>query len=137
MGLEAYLYSVVAAEMPAVWSMGALKAQAVAARSYVLAHVREGNAPFETDQSFQVYEGLDSEYSTGRRAVRETRGIVLTRNGQIAKTLYAAERELAENRWGRGMGQEEAKQLAQRGWSWQQILAEFYPQAKLANLSGG
>ena len=133
-GLESYLYSVIAAEMPAVWPMAALKAQAVAARSYVLAHMREGEAPFATNQDFQVYEGLDSEYSSGRRAVRATRGIVLMRGGQIAKTLYAAEQELAENRWGRGMGQKEAKQLAKRGWSWQQVLGEFYPQAKLATL---
>ena len=58
------------------------------------------------------------------------------RGGEIAKTLYAARRELAESRWERGMGQKEAKQLAKRGWSWRQILGEFYPKAKLASLSG-
>jgi len=134
--LEPYLYSVVAAEVPAVWPMEALKAQAVAARSYVLAHMREGDAPFKTNQDFQVYEGLDSEYSSSRRAVQATRGIVLVRGGETAKTLYAARRELAESRWGRGMGQKEAKQLAKRGWSWRQILGEFYPKAKLASLGG-
>jgi len=52
----------------------------------------------------------------------------------MAKTLYAAERRIAESRWGCGMGQEQAMQLAERGWNYRQILAEFYPQAKLASL---
>ena len=37
--LEQYLYSVVGAEMPASWNSEALRAQAIAARSYALAHI--------------------------------------------------------------------------------------------------
>ena len=40
--LESYLYSVVGAEMPASWSMEALKSQAVAARTYALFHRQTG-----------------------------------------------------------------------------------------------
>ena len=47
LSLEDYVASVVGAEMPSLWNMEALKAQAVAARSYALAHIaRPANKDF-------------------------------------------------------------------------------------------
>ncbi|NJR66727.1 MAG: SpoIID/LytB domain-containing protein, partial [Leptolyngbyaceae cyanobacterium CRU_2_3] len=70
--LEHYLYSVVGSEMPTSWSLEALKAQAVAARSYVLYQRQSSaNAVFDVGNTtaWQVYGGLDKEAASTRAAV--------------------------------------------------------------------
>ena len=61
-GLEAYLYGVVPSEMPNAWLPEALKAQAVAARSYALA-IRKTGSWFDLypDTRSQVYLGIAHE----------------------------------------------------------------------------
>ena len=59
-GLEKYLYGVVPDEMPPLWEMEALKAQAVAARSYALA----------TRRSSGIFDGYDDTRSSGLRQAR-------------------------------------------------------------------
>ncbi len=89
--LEQYLYSVVGAEMPPSWPLEALKAQAVAARSYVLyRRQREGNAQYDVGGSttWQVYKGLESETESTQIAVESTRNQVLTYNGQIIEAVF-------------------------------------------------
>src|SRR3954451_11464801 len=62
LGLEAYLKGVVPAEMPSAWLPEALKAQAVAARSYALANLTKGGEyDLFADTRSQVYGGLDAE----------------------------------------------------------------------------
>ncbi|MCS7006244.1 MAG: SpoIID/LytB domain-containing protein [Gaiellaceae bacterium] len=87
--LEAYLESVVPAEMPSTWPVEALKAQAVAARSYALASLAQGK-PFHlyADVRSQVYLGVAGEKPATTRAVRATSGQVLLYGGQVARTLY-------------------------------------------------
>ncbi|MEY4800597.1 MAG: hypothetical protein RLZZ213_1044, partial [Cyanobacteriota bacterium] len=60
--LEAYLPSVVASEMPASWPQAALRAQAVAARTYALRQ-RKPAAAFDVSAtvSSQVYKGVEAE----------------------------------------------------------------------------
>ena len=61
--LEQYVASVVGAEMPSFWNLEALKAQAVAARSYALAHMaRPANAHWHLGDTtrWQAYHGLSS-----------------------------------------------------------------------------
>ncbi|NLW22730.1 MAG: SpoIID/LytB domain-containing protein [Tissierellia bacterium] len=89
--LEDYLYGVVPMEMPASFEMEALKAQAVAARTYALKninkHGKEGYDLCDTTHC-QVYGGLDGEHERTNRAVDETEGIVITYNGKVIDALY-------------------------------------------------
>ena len=88
-GLEAYLLGVVPGEMPKDWPLDALKAQAVAARTYAVGHVVTGK-PFDlySDWRSQVYYGVDSEAPGPTQAVRDTRGEILTFDGAPAQTFY-------------------------------------------------
>ena len=88
-GLEEYIQGVVADEMPHTWPLEALKAQAVAARSYALKSIVKGK-PFDlySDVRSQVYGGIAAEEPTSTAAVRATTGRVVTYGGQIATTYY-------------------------------------------------
>jgi stage II sporulation protein D len=91
--LEAYLYSVVGAEMPASWHLEALKAQAVAARTYVLyQRQNSANAIFDVGNTtrWQVYGGVDKEAASTRAAVEATRGQVLTHGNQLINAVFHA-----------------------------------------------
>jgi stage II sporulation protein D len=89
LGLEAYLKGVVPAEMPSAWPAEALKAQAVAARSYALANLTQ-NRDFDlfADTRSQVYGGIDAESTEASAAVDATRGEVVLWNGKVADTLF-------------------------------------------------
>src|SRR4051794_24498833 len=69
-GLEAYVKGVVPAEMPSAWAPEALKAQAVAARSYALANLAKGR-PYDlyADTRSQVYGGVKAEATPTNAAV--------------------------------------------------------------------
>ncbi|MBM5828126.1 MAG: SpoIID/LytB domain-containing protein [Cyanobacteria bacterium M_surface_7_m2_040] len=87
--LEAYLPSVVGSEMPASWPQPALRAQAVAARTYALRQRRPGE-PFDLQATVasQVYKGVDSETESTREAVAATRGQVLTYGGALIEAVF-------------------------------------------------
>ena len=88
-GLEAYLKGVVPSEMPSGWPAEALKAQAVAARSYALANLTKGRAfDLYGDTRSQVYGGLDAEAGAASDAVDATKGQVVLYNGKVADTLF-------------------------------------------------
>lgn len=80
-------------EVPESWGdnggFEALKAQAVAARSYALAQTNNGTKPICTTEACQVYKPT---LKTGKwaEAVRATRGWVLTKGGSPASTYYAS-----------------------------------------------
>ncbi|MGQ9512347.1 SpoIID/LytB domain-containing protein [Thermodesulfitimonas sp.] len=89
--IEEYLYGVVPCEMPYRWPAEALKAQAVAARSYVLRKVQENeDAPFHVyaTQMDQVYGGLDAERPETTAAVRATEGLVLKYGGEVVTAYF-------------------------------------------------
>ncbi len=89
--MEQYLYSVVGAEMPASWSLEALKSQAVAARSYALyQRQHSGNTVFDLGDTttWQVYGGLEKEAPSTRAAVDATKDQVLTYRGQIINAVF-------------------------------------------------
>lgn len=91
--LEQYLYSVVGAEMPTSWAIEALKAQAVAARSYVLyQRQNSANAVFDVGDTttWQVYGGVEEETASTRAAVDATQNQVLTYEGQIINSVFHA-----------------------------------------------
>jgi stage II sporulation protein D len=83
-GLEDYVASTVGGEMPSSWPSEALRAQAVAARTYVLhqANRRRGAAwDVRATTMSQVYGGVDAETKATRSATRATAGEVLTFEG--------------------------------------------------------
>jgi SpoIID/LytB domain protein len=85
--IEDYLKSVVPAEMYASWNKEALKAQAVAARTY--AYYRLGKVINDTT-SYQVYSGADRHHANSTAAVEETAGQILTYNGSAIDALFSA-----------------------------------------------
>ncbi|MGK7929896.1 MAG: SpoIID/LytB domain-containing protein [Microcystaceae cyanobacterium] len=136
--LEHYLYSVVGSEMHANAPTEALKAQAIAARSYALVHIiRPANPWYDlgNTQRWQVYKGIKSEYNTTQQAVQATMGQILSYKGGVVESLYAATDEIvARAHRGRGMSQIGAYQLARQGHHHQQILTRYYPGVTLARV---
>lgn len=104
---EEYLYGVVPNEIEAYSNIEAIKAQAIAARTYsykyINKHASNGfNLCSTTD--CQVYKGYSSESTATNKAVDETKNMVVTYNGSIAETLYfssdGGKTEAAVNVWG-------------------------------------
>jgi SpoIID/LytB domain protein len=106
--IEEYLQGVVSSEMGAGYPLEALKAQAVAARTYAL-RAREKNAgqAFDLDDTpaCQVYGGVLSEDPRVTLAVRETAGKVLRYDGKLIDAVYSSTcggyTESAKEAWGR------------------------------------
>jgi len=89
--VEDYVRGVVSAEMPASWSPEALKAQAVAARSYALTNDVGGSAfQVYSDTRSQMYRGVAAETSTTDAAVAATHDQVVTYRGQPVTTFFFA-----------------------------------------------
>jgi SpoIID/LytB domain protein len=86
--LEQYLYGVVPAEVPYTWPAEALKAQAVAARSYALSHLQGGTFDLYADTRSQVYLGIPHEKASTNAAVDATAGEVVLYGGRVAKTFF-------------------------------------------------
>ena len=91
--VEAYLYGVVPKEMSPQWPLEALKAQAIAARTYAL-YQKEKSKEREYDviatTASQVYGGAGAEAAMSNKAVDETKGMVLLYDGQLALTYFHA-----------------------------------------------
>ncbi|MBN2081247.1 SpoIID/LytB domain-containing protein [bacterium] len=82
--LEDYLLGVVPREMPASWHAQALKAQAVAARTYAISRMAaHTDATYDViaTESDQVYRGVGGEDERTSQAVRETAGQIITYEG--------------------------------------------------------
>ncbi len=80
--MESYLKGVLAAEIPHSWHIEALKAQAIAARTYAYEKVLNNSSKSKydvcaTDMS-QVYGGISSERESTTKAVNETKNYILT-----------------------------------------------------------
>lgn len=107
MAFEDYIYCVTASEMPALRELEALKAQAVAARTYALLKLTSGGCgrggadictdsghcqAFHTaDELWQIW-GDDAVEADARvrRAVEQTRGLILTYDGAPINALFHA-----------------------------------------------
>jgi len=134
-----YLYSVVGTEVSSSWPIESLKAQAVAARSYALTHnIRPASeAYFDLDntQRFQAYKGISREDSITQAAVLATAGEFISYEGGIVESLYAASQEIVDDAHkGSGMSQLGAKDLAEQGYSYQEILGHYYPGTALGRI---
>jgi stage II sporulation protein D len=89
--IEDYLLGVVAAEIPSDWEREALKAQAVASRTYALYQKQNAGR-----RSYHILATVDSQMYLGKRgervrateAVEETRGLVITYRGDVIPAFY-------------------------------------------------
>lgn len=138
--LRHYLYSVVASEVSPSWSAEAIKAQAVAARSYALTYYFKpaGKALFHlgSDEYYQVYSGTQKEDDRSNQAVDATAGEYVSYKGGVVESLYAASDDIvAEAFAGKGMSQLGAKNLAEQGYKYDQILANYYPTTKIGKIA--
>lgn len=101
--LENYVMGVVAAEMPASFSIEALKAQAIASRSYAYYKMKQNNGNYDiiADVSNQAYinddemhekwqEDYDIYYKKIKEAVDGTKNEVMTYDGQVIEAFYFA-----------------------------------------------
>jgi stage II sporulation protein D len=86
--LDSYVRGVVSNEMPRDWPLEAVRAQAVASRSYALAHRRGGDFDVFNDSRDQVYGGIATETPVGDQAVAATKRQVLTYDGKVATTYF-------------------------------------------------
>lgn len=159
--LEDYLKGVVPSEMPSGWAIEALKAQAIAARSYALANLgKRASMGFDLKDTpeDQAYGGATAETARTNSAVDETSGLVLTYNYKIVSAFYSAsaggqtvnsktawgndlpylrsvpsfDDNVKKNGHGIGMSQHGANNLAKQGYNAYQILQYFYKNVKFA-----
>ncbi len=160
--LEDYLRGVVPSEMPASWEFEALKAQAIAARSYALANLgKQAKYGYDLKDNTedQAYGGASSETNRTNRAIEETKGLVLTYDMKIIPAYYSAsaggmtntnawgsnlpylhsvfsfDDNVKKNGHGVGMSQHGANNLAKQGYNAYQILQYFYQDIKFAKLN--
>ncbi len=161
--LEEYILGVVPSEMPSKWNIEALKAQAIAARSYAIANrgkrASRGYDLKDTPED-QAYGGASSETAATNRAVAETKGIVVTYNKKIIPAYYSAsagghtinsgeiwnkdlpflrsvpsfDDGISKNGHGIGMSQHGANNLAAKGYNAYQILSYYYNNVKFGRL---
>lgn len=158
-GFEDYVRGI--AEVPNSWPVEALKAQAIAARTYALHEMKNRQSSAATalgadicpTQTCQVYVGLEKERSEGGQrwvsAVNATRGQVLLRRGQPIRAMYSAgpykppppapgQRPPPPGPvrgHGAGMDQHGALTKALRGAKASSILASYYGGAKPTRLT--
>ncbi len=93
LGLDRYVRGVVPLEIPATWSPEAVRAQAVAARtyaSYERAHPRARHYQVCDTTSCQVYGGRSAEHPAADAAIAATAGQALTVGGEPAFTQFAS-----------------------------------------------
>lgn len=106
---EEYLRGVVPAEIPPTWNTQALKAQAIAARSYALYQLGKEDVASHDDYDFddtiayQAFLGVTREHPATDSAVKETKAIALTYNGSPIQAFFSADSggytESTENAW--------------------------------------
>ncbi len=104
LNVENYLLGVVPYEMSNRFPLEALKAQAVCARTYALAHLNPAGDYDMVDTTVnQVFRGIDEGNANAAQAVQETAGVVGGYKGQLANCYYAAsnggQTEKVENVW--------------------------------------
>lgn len=98
--IEDYLKGVVGYEMSPSYPLEALKAQAVAARTYAL---RYGGKTINDTTTYQVYYGYNPKHTRVIDAIQQTRGQVLTYGNSLVDALYSASHggysEASQNVW--------------------------------------
>ncbi len=106
-GIEEYLYGVLKKEISPRWPAEALKAQAVAARTFAIfnmnKYIDKGYNICASTNS-QAYGGVNHEDPLTNRAIDETRGMIISYKGKLINAVYHSDSggytEDSENVWG-------------------------------------
>lgn len=110
--METYLAGVIGHEMSPRWPAEALKAQAVAARSYALYRMiesRNDGKPYDVydSQADQVYKSAGPYHDHLKRIVDQTRGQVLWKDGRIVEAFFSSTcGGQTETAWGAGLAKD-------------------------------
>ena len=111
LNLEKYIAGLINKEMLASWPMEALRAQAVASRTYALHQMQYSSArnfDLESTTQDQVYDGASSETPKSNRAAESTQGMVLAWKHEPIKAFFHADcggkTENPEAVWGEKYG---------------------------------
>ena len=106
--VETYVAAVISRETPKLFHPEALKAQAVASRTYAygaLKKPKDNAYDLVGSVEDQVFEGVDDVPAVFRDATMETSGLVLMHRGDFTQTVYhstcGGRTESAVNAWGR------------------------------------
>ncbi len=161
-GLEDYIRGVLPSEMSPSWEYEALKAQAIAARSYALANLgKQAKYGYDLKDNTedQAYGGASAETNRTNKVIDDTEGLVLTYDMKIISAYYSAsaggmtntnswgnnlpylhsvpsfDDDVKKNGHGVGMSQNGANNLAKQGYNAYQILQYFYQNVKFAKLN--
>ena len=163
-GIEDYTKGVLPSEMPSGWEPEALKAQAIAVRSYALANLgKRAKYGFDLNDTpeDQAYGGASSETIKTNNLVDDTKGLVLIHDYKIIPAYYSAsaggqtinastawgkdlpyirsvpsyDDDVKKNGHGVGMSQHGANNLAKQGYNAYQILQYFYKNIKFAKIN--
>lgn len=143
--LEEYLYSVIGGEMNSSWPPEALKAQAIAARTYALyEREKQRNNPVydlgDSPDRWQIYKGVSSESRNTYGAVDGTAGKVLTYNNRIILSVFHAcsggHTENVEDVWGNTLPYLRAVQDFDQGFKECNWVKTFSPGEISARISG-
>ena len=89
MDLEEYLCGVVPSEISDSSPVEALKAQAIAARTFALSRIRSG-AKMDDTANCQAFRSERMASPNSRKAIEETAGVVLMNNGQLVRAFYSS-----------------------------------------------
>lgn len=105
--MEEYLYGIIAKEISPKWPLDAVKAQAIASRTYSMYNLgKHSDDGFDlcATTDCQVYGGKDKEDPRAIRAVDETKGLVMTYQGKPIPAFFHSSgggyTENSENVWG-------------------------------------
>ncbi len=152
---EEYVARVVPAEMPALWPIEALKAQAIAVRTYAWYHILHPYPEYDVSDWVDNQVMCDQHHPRSDLAVEATRGQILVYRGSPIVAFYSAQNghPTLDDPWdlpyiapipdpvslnsprrghGWGLSQVGAARWAQRGWNAYQILAHYYPNTTLS-----
>lgn len=156
---EEYVARVVSAEVPASWSLEALKAQAVAARTYAWHQILIQRPDYDVSDWANFQYMCDTIHESARQAANETAGIYLTETDDLDRkpilAMYSAENShptftnnavsylqavpdqygLGKARFGHGYGLSQwgAQRRASDGHGFAQILGHYYSNVYLRN----
>jgi stage II sporulation protein D len=91
--LEDYVMGVLAGEIPRNWPLEALKAQAIAARTFAVLNrmeARQKDQPYDLENTalFQMYQGSELINENIRKAVLETKNEILTFDGKPIEAFF-------------------------------------------------
>ena len=104
--MEQYLYGVIGAELNSQWPTEALKAQAVAARTYAIYQGNKYEIAQVTDTTLdQAYYGLDKEFTAGNQAVDATKDEVISDKRGLISPVFGSNAGGIDGRFFGGMGQ--------------------------------